>query len=114
MENAVSCQDAICVGAQLGRLDFVSALLAIIGLVLVLGGIFAFLNFRSLAKKTACEEAEKHAKTTAERVANEYLQAELPDLLQAYKKFLEESGDNTDGESDWDDAADAIADSQEE
>lgn len=107
------CKDAISIAAQLGRLDFVSALLAIIGVALVLGGLFTFLHFRNVAKDEACKEAERHAKIVAERVANEYLQAELPALLEEYRRFMEAQNANasTDGDGDY---ADEIADAQEE
>ena len=105
------CKDAVSVAAQLGRLDFVSALLAIIGVALVLGGLFTFLHFRNVAKAEASKEAGIQAKLVAERVANEYLQAELPALLDEYKKFMEAQNVNTEGDDDF---ADAIADAQEE
>lgn len=75
--------------AQTGRFDLVSLLLAIIGIILVLGGLFAFFNFRSVAKQQAKAEAATVARETAERVTNEYLQRELPDLLDAYRTFLD-------------------------
>ncbi|TCO72031.1 hypothetical protein [Rhodovulum euryhalinum] len=75
--------------AQTGRLDLVSLLLAIVSTILVLGGVFAFLNFRSIAKAHAIVQAKETAEATAERVTNEYLQRELPDLLKAYRSFLD-------------------------
>lgn len=100
-------KDALEVAAQLGRLDFASLLLAIVSTILVLGGIFAFINFRSIAKAQAVEEARKTAEATAERVTNEYLQRELPDLLEAYRSFLD-SNDVTD------DAANQMANAQDD
>ncbi len=94
--------------AQMGRLDFLSAILAAISLILVLGGVFAFLNLRALAKKTACEEAEKQAKQVAERIANDYLQKELPELRQEYKRLLQSLAADDDGR-----IADEIADAQD-
>lgn len=75
--------------AQTGRFDLVSLLLAAIGLILVAGGIFAFVNFRSVAAKHAKEEAKKVAAIVSERVANEYLQRELPELLREYRDFMD-------------------------
>ena len=110
VENCSDClnsQDAIAIASQLGRLDLVSLLLAVIGLILVIGGVFAFLNLRSVAKKVACEEARERAKEFAEKAANEYLQAELPDLLKEYSHLF--GGNNIS-----DDTADDIANAQEE
>lgn len=75
--------------AQTGRLDLVSLLLAMVSTILVLGGVFAFINFRSIAKQHAILQAKETAEATAERVTNEYLQRELPDLLDAYRSFLD-------------------------
>ena len=82
-------QDAVAYAAQTGRLDFVSLILAAIGLILVIGGIFAFFNFRMIVKTHAINEATKIAEATAERVTNEYLQKELPDLLHEYRSFFD-------------------------
>lgn len=99
MEVQKTAQDALEVAAQLGRLDLVSLLLAIVSLILVFGGLYAFLNFRAIAKAHAVREAREVAEATAERVTNEYLQRELPDLLDAYRSFLD-SGDVSDEDAD--------------
>lgn len=93
-------QSAIGFAAQTGRLDLISLILAAISLTLVLGGVFAFLNFRSIAKAHAVTEATKVAEATAERVTNEYLQRELPDLLEEYREFFDSEGDFTDEDAD--------------
>lgn len=107
MDSTEPIDDALTVAAQLGRLDFASLLLAIVSTILVLGGIFAFLNFRSIAKSHAIAQAKETAEATAERVTNEYLQRELPDLLDAYRSFLD-----SDDVSDED--ADDMAEAQED
>jgi hypothetical protein len=93
-------QSAIEFAAQTGRLDLVSLLLAAIGLILVLGGLFAFINFRSLAKSHAIAVAAKISETTAERVTNEYLQRELPNLLEEYREFFDSEGEFSDEDAD--------------
>lgn len=89
MDNLSHYVDATAAAAQLGRLDMVSLLLAAISLTLVLGGLFAFFNFRSLAKEQATQEATKVAEKVAERVANEYLQKEMPDVTKAYWDMMD-------------------------
>lgn len=74
--------------AQLGRFDLVSLLLAVIGILIALAGVIAFINFRSVARRQAKEEAQRIAAETAERTANEYLQAELPKLLEEYRELF--------------------------
>jgi len=93
-------QDVMGYAAQTGRLDLVSLLLAAIGLILVLGGLFAFINFRSIAKDHAVAEAARIAEATAERVTNEYLQRELPDLLEEYREFFDAEGEFSDDDAD--------------
>lgn len=93
-------QSVVEFAAQTGRLDLVSLLLAAIGLILVLGGLFAFINFRSIAKAHAVSEATKIAEATAERVTNEYLQRELPDLLEEYREFFDSDDDFSDDDAD--------------
>ena len=84
--------DATSVAAQLGRLDFVSSVLAAIGVALVLGGIFAFVNFRGIARSQAQAEARKVAEEVAERTANEYLQRELLSVVGEYRTMMESEG----------------------
>ena len=66
----------------------------------MLGGLFAFINFRSIAKAHAVVEAAKIAEATAERVTNEYLQRELPNLLEEYREFFDSESDFTDDDAD--------------
>ena len=104
--NLSDCVDVVSLLSQFGRFDLVSMLLAAIGLILVGGGVFAFINFRSVAKEQATAEANRIAKEVAERVTNEYLQAELPNLIEAYRSYVE-----TDSVSD--DSAAKIANAQD-
>ena len=88
--------DAIEYAAQLGRLDFVSAILAAIALLLVFAGIYAFIDFRKIAKARAEEVAKAVAKETAEREANLYLQKEMPNLFREYIEFMDGVPDDGD------------------
>ena len=106
MEDITHYRDATAAAAQLGRLDFISSLLAAIGLILVLGGAFAYVNFRSLARSQAKDEAKKVAEEVAERIANEYLQRELPDIIEPYIGMMG-IGENSD------DSAGNMAETQE-
>lgn len=107
MDSNEATASVIQFAAQTGRLDLVSLLLAIVSIILVLGGVFAFVNFRSIARQHAIAQAKETAEATAERITNEYLQRELPDLLEAYRSFL-----NSDDVSN--EAADKMASAQED
>lgn len=104
--------DSIAMAAQLGRLDFASVLLAIGGIALgvvavalVLGGIIAWIRFREVAKSQATREATRIAEELAERKANEYLQDNLPVIVDAYMSMFERMVN---------DRADEIAGSQDQ
>lgn len=104
--------DSIAMAAQLGRLDFASALLAVGGLALgvvavalLLGGIFAWNYFHEVAKSQATIEATRIAEELAERKANEYLQDNLHVIVDAYMSMFERMVN---------DRADDIAGSQED
>ncbi|MDE0279745.1 MAG: hypothetical protein OXN16_01495 [Gammaproteobacteria bacterium] len=96
--------DSVHYAAEIGRLDFISALLAIIATGLALAALFSFVHFRRVAKLQARETAEKIAREVAEKHANEYIQRELPKILASYSGMLEVD-DNT---------ANAIAREQED
>lgn len=86
-EDICAKVDSIWFAAQLGRLDFVSLLLAVVALILGLGGIFAFFNFRNIAKRQASEVAEATAKEVADKVAHEYMSNQYSELLRNYLNF---------------------------
>lgn len=69
--------DSIHYAAEIGRLDFLSALLAIVAIGLGLAAIYSFMHFKGVAKKQARETAEIIAKEIAEEQANLYIQKEL-------------------------------------
>lgn len=85
-ENSVSGVelDVIQYAAQIGRLDFISALLACVSFLMVFGGIYAFINIRAKAEKAA----EGAASIKAEEVANRYMQDNLPKIIEAYEEFI--------------------------
>lgn len=80
--------------AQTGRLDLVSALLAVIGLLLGIGAIPVFLMLRMRAADVAREVAEEKladAQARVERLAIERLEALLPSLVRDYMELAENS-----------------------
>lgn len=103
---ACAC-DTTATLAQLGRFDLVTLFLTGIGVLLVLGGVFAFIDLKRTAKATAKATAIEEARSIAEKVTNDYLQRELPDLIEAYRAFL-------DDEDVSDDAANQLAEAQED
>jgi len=69
-------------------LTLATVLLAVVAIILVLGGIFAFLNIRRDAREVAERTARETAERISEEVANLYLQEQLPVLFDEYAKFM--------------------------
>ena len=82
------------VATQTGRLDFISAILAVLTLILPLAGLYAFFDLRRLARQRAREVATAIAEEIAERVANDYLQREFQQILSIYGEVARD-GANT-------------------
>jgi hypothetical protein len=68
-------------------LDTMAVSLAAMTIVLALAGIVAFLNLRDQARKAAKKEANTVCPEIAERVANQYLQENLPKILDEYREL---------------------------
>lgn len=98
--------DAVGCASQLGRLDLVSVLLAILGLLLALAGVVAFFDLRKAAKDRATEVARVEAERAAEGAAVRYLEAELPRLVEEYMELAANAA--------TDEAANQIALAQED
>jgi hypothetical protein len=56
-------------------------------LLVALGAIFAFLDVRRTAKRTAKKVAEQHARIVAEATAIAHLENELPRLISEYAEL---------------------------
>lgn len=80
--------DSLSLATQFGRLDFISAVLASLAVILVFGGVFSFLNFRNIAKEQATKEAAQVAEEIAEKTAVLYLERELPDMIDNYYELV--------------------------
>ncbi|MEQ8655895.1 MAG: hypothetical protein RIC24_01140 [Hyphomicrobiales bacterium] len=89
--------DAIMLSGQLGRLDFVSAVLAALAIILVFGGIFGFLEVRYRAKKVAEETARNECREIAKQLLKSHINDELPDevrkLVEAIDSEVRKGGD---------------------
>lgn len=97
--------DVISYAAQIGRLDYVTTSLTILGIFIGLAAILSFIHFRRVAKKEAKEVSKKVAEKVAERVTNQYIQKELLEILRANAHLF--------NGNIGDDDADSIANAQE-
>lgn len=83
--------DSISAAYQLGRLDLVSVLLGCITIILAIFGLLGFGYIIYLAKQEAskvarqiAEDAKNIAELKAEHSVNDYIQRELPQIMQEY------------------------------
>lgn len=105
-ETVQTASNAVHYAAQLGRLDFLSAALAVLGILIGLIAIIAFIHFRRVAKKEAKDVSKQVAKKAAEKAANKYIQENLLDILTANAHLFNGSVD--------DKTADEIANAQDD
>ena len=92
--------DAVSIAAQTGRLDFVSAVLASLGLVIALGTLPFLFYLRGRAGTVAKEAAEarmKELETELERRAIERMEKMLPGLVEDYTKLARASAHTEQG-----------------
>lgn len=98
------------VGGAIEHGSFMMALAAValtcLVILLALSGVIAYIRVRSAARSIATEVASSTAAEVAEKAANEYLQAEIPAIIEAYGAL----GQN----SVKDELADEVAENQEE
>jgi hypothetical protein len=105
---AQQAPDSFMLAHETGRLDFVTALLATITILLAFAGIFAFFDVRRSARQISKQVAETEARTVAEATAVIYLERELPKLWSEYQELarreieaneIAQAQDEPDGES---------------
>ncbi len=85
---------AVSWAASIGLLELATFVLAAVAILLALGGIITYFNYRHLAKKEARKEAERVARRVAEQIAIQYLEAELPKLWKEYQQLAESGIDD--------------------
>jgi hypothetical protein len=86
--------DAVSIAYQLGRLDFASVALTIIGVVFALLGVFGFMHLKDraefIAKKTTEEcfkEYKKELTPKLEKIARAYMEEALLDMPSDYAEL---------------------------
>ena len=85
---------AVQVASGVGLLHLVSVLLAIVAIILAVAGVYAFFNFRGVARRQAREEARKIASEVAEKAAIGHLERELPKMVAEYHELVRNSAAN--------------------
>jgi heme/copper-type cytochrome/quinol oxidase subunit 2 len=94
--------DSVSYAAQLGRLDFISALLACIALIVAVFGFYGLFEFRRAAKKKAARVARE---TTLEYLKNE-LPITVREILRELMPEIKSLANVDDRSNDYADAQD--------
>lgn len=101
--------DVIGFAGQIGRLDFVTAVLASITVLIALGAIPTFFFLRAAARSVAKDEVEKrlvNIEVEVERQAIQRMESMLPTLVKEYVDLAERSAEANE--------ADEIANAQDD
>jgi len=79
MAESIKHPDAILVAMQLGRLDLVSTLLAVLGILIGLGTLIGYWEFRA--------KVIKRAENAAADAAGKYIEIRLADMVAEAVRF---------------------------
>ena len=98
-----SCNDtdAIALAYQLGRLDFISAILAIATIFLGAFSIYGFWNIQRNTKAIAVAEVEKYVSGDAEQIIQQKVDAIANDYFSSMNSA--DKTDSEENEEDWGD-----------
>ncbi len=79
-------------------LSIASVLLGLVGILIAISGVFAFMHLRKVARREAKRIAKTVAASTSEKAAVEYLQAELPNIVREYRELARNAATYEDGD----------------
>ncbi|QOV29449.1 hypothetical protein INT50_12395 [Vibrio diabolicus] len=102
-DNSQSC-DGIAIAYQLGRLDFVSVCLALLGVIVGLSAIFGFLSIKEKSEVIAEKVAKAEIKSFLEKDAKQIVMRKVNEAVQ--EEMANNQPDRTDvndDEADWGD-----------
>ncbi|EHW0642971.1 hypothetical protein K1B32_004550 [Vibrio parahaemolyticus] len=100
-ENSQSC-DSIAIAYQLGRLDFVSVCLALLGVIVGLSAIFGFLSIKEKSEVIAEKVAQAEIKRFLDKDARQIVMLKVNEAVQ--EEMANNQPDRTDvneAEADW-------------
>jgi hypothetical protein len=98
MENIVVCPDVISYASQIGRLDFLSSVLAAIAIILGIGAIPLFIYLKQRAEavaRTTTENLLKDKEEMIEAHAISKIESMLPKLVEDYMTLVKNSVNDT-------------------
>jgi len=91
LRNISEHRDSIHAAYSLGRLDLITALLAIIT---VAGGLFGFIGYERVklrSEETAQKAIEKYLEDNLERICKEWMNSNAPEIINLWMDQIENS-----------------------
>jgi hypothetical protein len=98
VEDVQGTVDAVLTAAQTHRLDFASLLLAIVAILLAIGGLAGFFEIRYRAKIAAEQTARDECKEIAQKLLRNYVNDELPDEVRRLVELIKQENDGDGGD----------------
>jgi hypothetical protein len=89
LKNISEHRDSIHAAYSLGRLDLITALLAIITVVLVLFGFTGYERVRLKSEETAQKAVEKYLEENLESICTKWMQDNAPEIIRRWLSQIE-------------------------
>ncbi|MBS1631560.1 MAG: hypothetical protein JST10_03195 [Bacteroidetes bacterium] len=89
LKNISDHRDSIHAAYSLGRLDLITALLAIITVVLALFGFIGYERVRLRSEETAQKAVEKYLEENLERICKEWMNNNAPEIINLWMDQIE-------------------------
>ncbi|MBV6448929.1 hypothetical protein [Nitrosomonas sp.] len=89
LENISEYKDSIHAAYSLGRLDLITALLAIITVVLALFGFIGYDRVRLKSEETAQKAVEKYLEENLERICTKWMFDNAPEIISRWLNQIE-------------------------
>ena len=89
LKNISEHKDSIRAAYSLGRLDLITALLAIITVVLALFGFIGYERVRLRSEETAQKAVEKYLEENLERICKEWMNNNAPEIINLWMDQIE-------------------------
>ena len=89
LKNISEHRDSIHAAYSLGRLDLITALLAIITVVLALFGFIGYDRVRLKSEETAQKAVEKYLEENLERICTKWMLDNAPEIIRGWLNQIE-------------------------
>ena len=89
----MAAQDGLALAGQLGRLDFVSVILTVLGIMLGVAALYSFFHIEAKAKKIAREQVRRDLPNIAQNLFDDEIRPFLVGRMMEDEGLKEEAAD---------------------